>query len=681
MRTGSVPNPATDCKQGAAEPAHLTLTKAIDNTGGGTAQATDWTLSATGPTTISGHTGDPAITAAAVGAGTYILAEAGPAGYSASAWGCTGGTLTGSSLVLAAGATASCSITNTFVPVPPEPAHLTLTKAIDNTGGGTAQATDWTLSATGPTTISGHTGDPAITAAAVGAGTYILAETGPAGYSASAWGCTGGTLTGSSLVLAAGATASCSITNTFVPVPPEPAHLTLTKAIDNTGGGTAQATDWTLSATGPTTISGHTGDPAITAAAVGAGTYILAETGPAGYSAERLGVHRRHAHRQQPRPRRRRRPPSCSITNTFVPVPPEPAHLTLTKAIDNTGGGTAQATDWTLSATGPTTISGHTGDPAITAAAVGAGTYILAETGPAGYSASAWGCTGGTLTGSSLVLAAGETASCSITNTFVPVPPEPAHLTLTKAIDNTGGGTAQATDWTLSATGPTTISGHTGDPAITAAAVGAGTYILAEAGPAGYSASAWGCTGGTLTGSSLVLAAGATASCSITNTFVPTRRHSGSSPRPRRLATYTSRDGPDPADHPLQRLRREDPPEHPPWRLLLLQHRDGERRRRRHDLPVHHELERRAVPAQPGPRVHLRRELQEDREHVSTDGGATGTFTFAAAGTYILHLQYQTKSIAGTEAPNPINPTYTFDTEINGVEVVPDTTSIDLTKF
>ena len=198
---------------------------------------------------------------------------------------------------------------------------------------------------------------------------------------------------------------------------------------------------------------------------------------------------------------------SCSITNTFVVVPPQPAHLTLTKAIDNTGGGSAQATDWTLS--GPTTITGHTGDPAITAAAVGAGTYTLAEAGPAGYSASAWGCTGGTLTGSSLVLAAGETASCSITNTFVVVPPQPAHLTLTKAIDNTGGGSAQATDWTLSATGPTTISGHTGDPAITAAAVGAGTYTLAEAGPAGYSASAWGCTGGTLTGSSLVLAAGA----------------------------------------------------------------------------------------------------------------------------------------------------------------------------
>jgi Prealbumin-like fold domain len=99
-----------------------------------------------------------------------------------------------------------------------------------------------------------------------------------------------------------------------------------------------------------------------------------------------------------------------------------------------------------------------------------------------------------------------------------------AHLTLAKSINNTGGGTALATAWTLSATGPTPISGHTGDSAITNAQVTAGTYTLAEAGgPVGYTAGAWLCTGGTLTGSRLVLAAGATASCSITNTFAPNR--------------------------------------------------------------------------------------------------------------------------------------------------------------
>ncbi len=105
---------------------------------------------------------------------------------------------------------------------------------------------------------------------------------------------------------------------------------------------------------------------------------------------------------------------------------PAPTQVTLAKSVDNTSGGTAAPTDWTLSATGPTTISGLTGDSGITNAAVDPGTYTLAESGgPTGYSAGAWSCTGATLTGDSLVLAGGETASCSITNTFIPPDPTP----------------------------------------------------------------------------------------------------------------------------------------------------------------------------------------------------------------------------------------------------------------
>jgi hypothetical protein len=64
----------------------------------------------------------------------------------------------------------------------------------------------------------------------------------------------------------------------------------------------------------------------------------------------------------------------------------------------------------------------------------------------------------------------------------------------------------------------------------------------------------------------------------------------------------------------------------------------------------------------------------------STDDGATASFTFKAAGTYVLKLQYTTKSIAHTTAPNPKNPSYTFDTAIDGVEFIPDTASIGLVK-
>jgi Prealbumin-like fold domain len=204
---------------GSTGPAHLTLSKTVDNTGGGTAAATDWTLTATGPTTISGHTGDASITSATVQAGTYTLSEAGPSGYSASAWACTGGTLTGATLVLAAGATASCTIANTFGAS--SPAQLTLVKTVDNTGGGTAAAIDWTLKARGPTTISGHTGDATITNAAVTPGRYRLSESGPSGYTASNWSCTGGVSaapnqTGDTVRLASGDIVTCTINNTYV---------------------------------------------------------------------------------------------------------------------------------------------------------------------------------------------------------------------------------------------------------------------------------------------------------------------------------------------------------------------------------------------------------------------------------------------------------------------------------
>ena len=80
-------------------------------------------------------------------------------------------------------------------------------------------------------------------------------------------------------------------------------------------------------------------------------------------------------------------------TTTFA------ASLTLVKQVVNDDGGTAAATDWTLTAAGPTAgVSGPTGDPAVTAAAVAAGTYDLSESGPVGYAASAWSCEGGTQT-------------------------------------------------------------------------------------------------------------------------------------------------------------------------------------------------------------------------------------------------------------------------------------------
>ncbi|MEO6956712.1 MAG: hypothetical protein ABI137_08215 [Antricoccus sp.] len=491
--------------------ATLTLVKKVTNTSGGTAVPINWTLTASGASTITGSTGSAAVTNQRVGVGTYNLSESGgPVGYTPSDWACTGaGASTSSTVTLQDGNNATCTITNTD-----KPATLTLIKTVTNNNGGTATPADWTLSATGPTTITGVTGTPAVTAAPVTAGSYTLSEAGgPAGYTPSAWTCiTPGnpTTTGSTVILSIGQATTCTINNTD-----QPATLTLVKKVTNTNGGIATPADWTLSATGPTSITGVTGTPAVTAAQVQAGSFTLSEAGgPAGYTPSAwtciqgnttttgstivLSVGQAT---------------TCTITNTD-----QPATLTLIKTVDNgTTGGKAVATDWILTATGPTTITGTTGTPAVTAAPVTIGTYTLSEAdGPSAYAASDWTCTQGetTTTGSTVVLSLGQATTCTITNTA-----KPATLTLVKKVDNTNGGTATPTDWTLTATGPTTITGTTGAAAVTSASVTIGSYTLSEAGgPTGYAASSWTCTGATVNGAQVTVTLGNSVTCTITNT-------------------------------------------------------------------------------------------------------------------------------------------------------------------
>src|SRR4029079_7017601 len=65
-------------------------------------------------------------------------------------------------------------------------------------------------------------------------------------------------------------------------------------------------------------------------------------------------------------------PITCTYTNTYTPK----ATLTLVKSVD---GGAALPARWTLSAAGPTSISGPSGSAAVTAQPVNAGTYTLDE--------------------------------------------------------------------------------------------------------------------------------------------------------------------------------------------------------------------------------------------------------------------------------------------------------------
>ncbi|WP_139187839.1 OmpA family protein [Pseudoxanthomonas sp. CF385] len=475
--------------------ATLTLVKTVINDNGGAATVSNFPLTATGPTTITGVSGAAAVTNASVNAGVYTLSEVTAAGYTAGSWSCTAGTLSGTQLTLANGQSASCSITNND-----RAATLTLVKTVINDNGGTATVSNFPLTATGPTTITGVSGAAAVTNASVNAGVYTLSEVAAAGYTAGSWSCTAGTLSGTQLTLANGQSASCSITNND-----RAATLTLVKTVINDNGGTATISNFPLTATGPTTITGVSGSAAVTNASVNAGVYTLSEVTAAGYTAGSWsctagtlsGNQLTLANGQSA---------SCSITNND-----QAATLTLVKTVINDNGGTATISNFPLTATGPTTITGVSGAAAVTNASVNAGVYTLSEVTAAGYTAGSWSCTAGTLSGNQLTLSNGQSASCSITNND-----QAATLTLVKTVVNTGGGTATPASWTLTATGPTSISGAGG----ATGQVSAGSYTLSEsAGPADYVAGAWNCTAGTLSGNRVVLANGQTATCTIVNTF------------------------------------------------------------------------------------------------------------------------------------------------------------------
>ena len=93
------------------------------------------------------------------------------------------------------------------------------------------------------------------------------------------------------------------------------------------------------------------------------------------------------------------------------------ATLTLQKRVINNDGRTATAADFTLTATGPSTITGIAGSTTVTNATVAAGNYTLSETGPAGYTQLIT-CTGTADTNLSdgVDLVGGENAVCTFNN-------------------------------------------------------------------------------------------------------------------------------------------------------------------------------------------------------------------------------------------------------------------------
>lgn len=547
--------------------ATLSLNKVVDNgSTGATTGASAFTLTATPQPAIAGQdavSGAGGFAATEVKAGTYLLGETGPDGYDQGSWSCSGGTLGGTpgaqTVTVANGGSASCTITNTA-----QQSLLTLDKTVlgNEQTGGTAEDGDFELQASGPVTVQGFEGsdgDTDVTGVPVPVGTYTLTELGgPDGYAqVGEWWCgTDHPVDAERRVeIGLGDNVTCTVKNKA-----QAPHLTLVKKVvgNDAAGGTAVATDWTLSASGPVIISGTTGAPSVTNADVEVGTYVLDETGgPSGYTQTGWhcwggGVQGVDEQGNATITIALDEDVTCKVVNEA-----QQPHLTLAKTVENgSTGGTAVDTDWTLSATGPVTVSGTEGAASVTDAAVPAGTYVLDESdGPNGYDQVGWVCTGGTLGSNAqgdttVTVALGGDVSCTVTNAA-----EQGRLTLAKTVDSNGTGVVEPdTAWTLMAAGDAySISGVEGQGAVTGAAVPAGTYVLSEAnGPAGWEQVGWVCTGGTQGTDgqgrpTVTVKLGHDVTCTVTNRAVPSTwavtkhndRPRGATVREGDVVTYT----------------------------------------------------------------------------------------------------------------------------------------------
>jgi choice-of-anchor A domain-containing protein len=222
-------------------------------------------------------------------------------------------------------------------------------------------------------------------------------------------------------------------------------------------------------------------------------------------------------------------PFAAKLSCEGAPAPPT-ASLTLVKKVINDDNGSAEPSDWTLKAVGPTPLRGRAGTRAVRKEQLDPGTYTLLEHGPDGYDSLGWSCDGGTLVGNVITLADGDDVTCTLTNDDTPgARPPDAHLTLVKRVVNDDGGSAIPGDWVLQADGPTPLEGRTGSQAVTSVKVRHGGYVLTEShGPGGYRSQGWVCTGGTMTGRREVrVEDGDDVVCTVTNDDVA---HTGTGP-------------------------------------------------------------------------------------------------------------------------------------------------------
>ncbi len=428
----------------------------------------------------------------------------------------------GAQITIAAGQDVTLTVTNKQ-----KQAHLTVIKIVNNPNGGSATSENFTMSVTGANVSqASFPGSDSGTTITLDPGSFSVDEIGPEGYYlySSSGACTG--------TAGSNATLTCTFTNSDIPA--GYGVITVRKTVISNNGGDLSAGSFTIHVTdGETDVSGSpaagsaSGVPYTLAADA---SYTVSEESPTSLGYAETGISCQPVGGGEPTTGQSvtlaladQQAYICTVTNDDVTP-----RLTLVKNVNNgEGTGSATAGEWTLSASGPTPISGASGSGAVTNVAVNAGVYTLSESGgPAGYTQGSYSCTGtGAWEDGMLTLALGQEATCTITNTA-----QPAHLTIIKQTeDESGDGTF---GFSVVGTGETSfsqgleISTEGGSGSYPSISLPAGSFTVTETGrPEGWRVSGVSCVSGETgigqdieNGKALTLGNGISVTCTFRNT-------------------------------------------------------------------------------------------------------------------------------------------------------------------
>ena len=327
---------------------------------------------------------------------------------------------------------------------------------------------------------------------------HDVAEVVPAGWTLTSATCDNGDAP-SAVDLRPGGTVTCTFNNSR-----QTGTLTVIKDVENDNGGTATCDDFSFSIDGNTTATNFDASDCTNVLTLATGTYSVTEPAVTGYTTTYANSQNANANCTDLAVAN-----NANVTCTITNDDDEPA-LTLIKEVDNDNGGDAEATEWTLSATGTgaesTDLSGTT--PVSSGAGFKADTYTLAESGgPDGYTAGSWSCvetgtdTTVAVTDSQVTVGLGDDVTCTITNDD-----QPGTLTVIKEIS---GGDLACPDFSFTV--------NEGDPIDFEAdcrndiEVDADTYTVVETDADGYTTTYDNCT-------EVVIANDGSATCTITNT-------------------------------------------------------------------------------------------------------------------------------------------------------------------